>query len=174
MRLTVSPSTVQISPGEHTVLSITARNTTAIIDRYHFAVEDIPAEWASLSTTNVSLFPAAEETLTLTLHPPAGVATSAGLYPITIRATSEDDPTQQTTAMFTMTVSTVGKMSLEVSPLMAQGRHATYRATFINGSNSPVSMVLEGHDAEEALLFRMRPDDPVEVPAGGQSTISVR
>ncbi len=89
---------------------------------------------------------------------------------------SEDDPTQQTTAVFTgVTVSMkIGKMSLEVSPLMAQGRQATYKATFINGSNSPVSMVLEGQDAEEALLFRMRPDDAIEVPAGGQSTISVR
>ncbi|HXT35689.1 MAG TPA: hypothetical protein VN837_08945, partial [Chloroflexota bacterium] len=174
MRLTVSPSTVQISPGEHTVLSITARNTTAIIDRYHFSVEDIPAEWYSLSTTNVSLFPAAEEILTLSLHPPTGVTTSAGIYPVTVRATSEDDPTQITSAMFSITVTTVGKMSLEVSPLMAQGRHATYRATFMNGSNTPQTMVIEAHDAEEALLFRMRPDDAVEVPAGGQATVEVR
>ncbi|MGH2345027.1 MAG: hypothetical protein ACRDG4_07350, partial [Chloroflexota bacterium] len=77
MRLTLQPTSVQISPGERATVAVTARNTTAIIDRYHFAVEDIPAEWCSLSTTNASLFPAAEETLTLTLHPPEGVATSA-------------------------------------------------------------------------------------------------
>ncbi|HEY8284889.1 MAG TPA: hypothetical protein VIJ28_10940, partial [Chloroflexota bacterium] len=174
VRITINPATVQVSPGGKLALAITLRNTGAIIDRFHLVIEGIAAEWYTLGAPATALFPGAEETVTLTLHPPAGVATRADTYPITVKAISQDDPTNETASMVTLVVTTAGSVTLELTPRQAQGRSAIFNATFINRSNADATMVLSGQDDEDALEFRMRPDETVDVPAGEQALIAVR
>ena len=174
MRITITPATVQVSPGGNAALAITLRNTGAIIDRFHLAIEGIAAEWYTLGAPAAALFPGAEETVTLTIHPPAGVATKAATYPMTIKAISQDDPTKEAAGMVTLVVTASGSVVLDVSPRQAQGRSAIFNATFINRSNADATMVLSGQDDEDALQFRMRPDETVDVPAGEQVRIAVR
>ncbi|MGH2412049.1 MAG: hypothetical protein ACRDGS_17035, partial [Chloroflexota bacterium] len=144
------------------------------IDRFHLAIEGIAAEWYTLGAPATALFPGAEEAVALTIHPPAGATTRADTYPITVKAISQDDPTQETASQVTLVVATSGSVTLEVTPRQAQGRSAIFEATFINRSNADATMVLSGQDDEDALEFRMRPDETVEVPAGEQTRIAVR
>ena len=174
MRITINPATVQVSPGGKAALAITLRNTGAIIDRFHLAIEGIAAEWYTLGAPATALFPGAEEAVTLTIHPPAGVTTRADTYPITVKAISQDDPTKETASMVTLMVTASGSVALEVTPRQAQGRSAVFNATFINRSNADATMTLTGQDDEDALEFRMRPDEMVDVAAGEQVRIAVR
>lgn len=174
IKLGVVPEEAQTTPGGAQAFALTVRNASSIVDRYHFSVEGVPAEWTQIEPAVVSLFPGAEARAVLSVRPPAGVETVAGTYPLTCRASSEDDPAVSTSVGLTLTIGTVGALALEVYPPEAQGRDATYRLRLRNGANQAAAVDLSARDNEEGLLFDIAPLGTIQVPAGGEVEATAR
>ena len=64
-------------------------------------------------------------------------------------------------------------LSMDVRPMEVRGRAATFQVTYLNGTNAPAAIALTVRDAEDRLGFRIEPEAPVVVPAGGTSAITV-
>lgn len=173
VRLTVTPDAAAAQPGDRLVLNLRLQNAGPVVDRYHLTVSGLPEAWFTLDAPSASLFPGAGEQVGLIVHPPAGPATSAGAYPITLTATSEDNPTMQVSTVCTLTVDAVGELRLGVRPAAVIGRKASYRVTIENRANAPATLDLLAWGAEEKLDFRMEPDGRLTVPPGGQRLVTM-
>jgi hypothetical protein len=66
-----------------------------------------------------------------------------------------------------------GGLSMDVRPMEVRGRTAAFQVTYLNGTNAPAAIALTARDAEDRLRFRIEPEAPVVVPAGGTSAITV-
>ena len=62
---------------------------------------------------------------------------------------------------------------MEVRPLRAEGRRATFRVTWKNPSNSPVTIELAVRDAEDGLRTFINPVGGVPIPPGEERTVLV-
>src|SRR5437868_6983309 len=64
-------------------------------------------------------------------------------------------------------------LSMDVRTVEVGGRTAIFQVAFLNGTHAPVAIALTARDAEDRLRFRIEPEAPVVVPAGGTSAITV-
>jgi hypothetical protein len=174
VHIAIDPGSVKVSPGGKVNVSLAVRNSGPVVDRYLLTITGLMEAWYTLGSAAASLGPGSEETIPLTIHPPAGEATHAGTYPVTVQVASADDPSGEASAGLTVVVTTAGSVTMNLSPRQAQGRSAIFNATFLNRSNSDATMVLTADDDENALDFRMRPDETVDVAAGDEVTVAVR
>ncbi len=174
VHIAIDPAAVKVSPGGKVVVSLAIRNSGPVVDRYLLTITGLLEAWYTLGRAAASLGPGSEETIPLTIHPPAGEATHAGTYPVTVQVASADDPSGEASAGLTVVVTAAGSVTMNLTPRQAQGRSAVFKATFLNRSNSDATMVLTADDEENALDFRMRPDETVDVAAGDEVTVAVR
>src|SRR5690242_813635 len=126
VRLSVTPDEVQARPGDRATIVLTVKNASTALDRFRIAVSGVPAAWCAIEPDVLSLFPDASAEVRLVLMPPVGMATAAGTYPLTITATSEQNPRVQTSVLATLLVARSGGLRLTVSPTGASGKQATY------------------------------------------------
>ena len=173
VRLTAAPDGGHVMPGLRLPFALTVHNASSIVDRYHITVGGIPADWYDLDQQTVSLFPSVSGTVTLVIHPPAGMATMAGSYPITVEARSEGDPTTKASVVLTLTVGAVGGLSMSVRPTRVEGRAARFRVTILNGSNATAAIQIAMRDDQEGLRFDPEPEGELTVPAGGERVVVV-
>jgi hypothetical protein len=174
VRVAIDPGSVQVSPGGKVNAVVGVRNSGPVADTFLLNVDGIAADWFALGVTSLTLEPGAEETTSLVIQPPIGAKTAAGKYTATVQLTSQEDPGRRTSAPLTVVVLSAGSVTMALSPLQAQGRQAFFKAIFTNHSNADSTMVLTPDDDENALTFKMRPDDTVDVPSGESVTITVR
>ncbi|HWE62586.1 MAG TPA: hypothetical protein VHB98_12805, partial [Chloroflexota bacterium] len=175
IRLTVTPAAAELPPGGRISLRVSLHNASSIVDRYHLSVDGVPADWYTLQETEFPLFPGTAEQTQLTLHPPAGLATAAGEYTLTVVARSEDDPTLEARTSVLLRVGQVGALTVDVLPAAQEGRDGAYRVTLHNATNQDQKLRVEARDAEDGLRFSFEPDQ-VDVPGGQEnaSTIHVQ
>lgn len=173
IRLEGLAPTEGISPGGSRRIVLSVTNAGEIVDQYMLSVTGLDETWYTLEPAAVSLFPGANGRAELTLHPPAGKEGQAGVYPFSVHATSSSDAAIHTTAECELRISTVGKPGVDVRPLRAEGRQATFRVAWKNPSNGPVNIELMARDAEAGLNMFINPIGPVPVPAGEERTVEV-
>jgi len=103
--LTVTPATVQLSPGDRVEvrLAVEATDPNAPPTRYHLDVTGLQRPWYTLGETDILLGPGARATVLLVLHPARGKA-SPGRYPFRVKATWPANPSIGTSAIVTLTV----------------------------------------------------------------------
>ncbi len=103
--LTVTPATVQLSPGDRAEvrLAVEATDPNAPPTRYHLDVTGLQRPWYTLGETDILLGPDARATVSLVLHPAPGKA-SPGRYPFRVRATWPANPSIGASAVVTLTV----------------------------------------------------------------------
>lgn len=95
----LSPSTIQLLPGENIDVSLTVTNNSGHITRFLLALPDLEADWYSFSKSDILLYPEEpgnSETLLLRLTIPSHA--TPGSYAPTINVIDND--TQQLTATF--------------------------------------------------------------------------
>ncbi len=173
IRLDGLHATEEIGPGGSRRIMLTVTNAGEIVDQYKLSLTGLQEDWYTLVPPSVSLFPGANARVELTLSPPSGKAGRAGNYPFTMMATSSSDPNSSTAADAELRVTTEGKPGMEVRPLRAEGRTASFRVSWKNPSNSPVNIELAARDAEDGLRMFINPVGSVPVPPGEERTVQV-
>src|SRR5262249_23653257 len=132
----------------------------------------LPSDWYSLSESSISLPAGGSGEVSLVIRPPSGAA--GGDYPITVQAISDQDPQMRGTLRIGLTLAAVAGRGMDVAPVTAQGKEASFRVTFTNAGNTAVRVSLEAHDDEAGLDFHLAPAGVLAVPAGGSSSVQVQ
>jgi hypothetical protein len=154
----LSSSALDVQPGQTASLQLTVRNSGTVVDRFSVEVLDAPGAWTIVSPSSLSLFPAAEGTVTITFAPPRGSEVAAGETPFVVRVNSSEDPSGGASEEGTVNVGAFSDVSVELSPKSLRGRRMTVAELAVdNRSNVSYRAELSGSDPEMALDLRFRP-----------------
>ena len=174
LQLTGLPQRIDSAPGARQSITLTLRNTSEIVDQFSVALTGVEGEWATVQPDSVTLFPGTAGQVELVAHPPEGIATTAGSYPIGVSVIPVSAPEARATFDSVLTVAKVGQLGMEVRPTRVEGRAATFRLAWQNGANAEAQVELDVRDAEEGLRVRIDPEGAVVVPAGDERHVEIR
>jgi len=172
IEVALSPDRLQVAPGGSVTTTATIKNAGDVVEAYTIEVEGIDRHWCSLSVSSVSLFPGDDEKVQLTVHPPKESASRAGAYDVTLKVTSNRDPTLTTTAQLPMQVGRLLSFDLDLSPKKARGGKGSYKVTIANHGNVPTTYTLAGQDPEGMCHFDFR-QSAVTVEPGATTEVAM-
>src|SRR4030088_598986 len=89
--VTLQERAIAVEPGGEGGLSVRVRNTGQVVDQFALQVLRDPAAWPRVDPPALSLFPGAEESVTVRFPPPRTSAVPAGQLPFGIRVVSHED-----------------------------------------------------------------------------------
>jgi hypothetical protein len=161
----LSSSTLDVQPGQTASVQLTVRNSGTAVDSFTVEVLASAAAWTIVSPPSLSLFPAAEGTVTITFAPPRSPAVAAGENPFAVRVTSAEDPGGGAVEEGTVTIGAFSDVSAELTPSSLRGWRTTVAELAVdNRSNVSYRAELSGGDQEMALDLRFRPPIVDAVP----------
>jgi serine/threonine protein kinase len=156
-------------PGIATTTTIILLNQGPVVDHFKIAVEGIPAQWIPSRPPLTQLMPGQQQEIKLTIQPPRDPHSRAGRYPITIRVSSQDDPSQTAEVKATLTVTAFSEFSSNLHPQRVRsGKNA--RITIDNQGNTQAAFELDFKDRAAELNFKP-PRVQLQVPEG-QSAVA--
>ncbi|MEW6231986.1 MAG: hypothetical protein AB1566_06680 [Chloroflexota bacterium] len=171
IKVSLSATTFQVAPGASAEFTVTVQNLSEIVDQYTIEVLGLDPHWYTLSTAALSLFPQDEGQAQVSLHPPGGAR--AGDYAFTIRATSRDNPAEQTSVLGTLKVQPVILFALDLSPKRRSTRgKATFQINVANPGNLELILDMKATDPEEGCRYEFRPSK-VTVAPGGRALVDL-
>ncbi|HET9980425.1 MAG TPA: protein kinase, partial [Ktedonobacterales bacterium] len=92
IKVSVEQETLTLTPGQPATVKVTLANTGTTVDHLTLGVEGAPQSWIQGPGREVQLNPGQQETTTLTVQVPRASNSRAGMYPVTLRARSRENP----------------------------------------------------------------------------------
>lgn len=154
IQVAVEQDTVTLTPGQPVVVKVTLANTGTTVDHLTLTAEGIPQSWVQGPSREVQLNPGQQETTTLTIQAPRMTNSRAGMYPVTLRARSRENPGDSGSASARWTVVPFTAETLTLRPTRVRARRtARFSMTVQNNGNAPVQYAFTGEDPEEKLQY---------------------
>lgn len=155
IRVSLEQETLTLTPGQPTTIKVTLANTGTTVDHLTLVVEGVPKSWIQSSAQGVQLNPGQQETTTLTVQAPRMTNSRAGMYPVTLRALSRENPgdSGSASARWTAAPFTADTLSLRPERVTAR-RTARFNMMLQNSGNAPVQYSFSGEDPEEKLQYQ--------------------
>jgi serine/threonine protein kinase len=151
----VKPETLTITPGQPATIQVTLFNLGNTVDWFTPTVEGVAPEWVQGQGEAVQLNPGMQQTITLNVNVARTATNRAQVYPVTIRARSQEKPNESNSVHGTWTVQPFKEDVLGLEPRRASGRgSAAYTVSLQNGGNTPAQYELSGEDDEKKLAYR--------------------
>ena len=168
----VATPDLAVDAGSHVVLTATVLNQGPVVDQLRVSVLDLPAGWLVGPPPVVRLLPGARQPVNLTLAPPRQPESRAGVYPFTIRVSSQEAPNQFADVQVRLTVRPYTEFRSELRP---QSVRAGQRAQvhIENRGNTPQTYTLSWHDRAEELAFEPG-QCQLSVPEGQTGLVNFR
>src|SRR5437588_4084210 len=132
----VERNSIELAPGTADTLKVTLTNTGTVVAAFALSVEGLDSTWYTPPAGTISLFPQQSSETKVTIHPPAGSGTLAGVYPFSVVATSKDQAGEQSRAEVVLRLTAVGDLKLTLEPQRVTGRKGLFRAIIHNPGNS--------------------------------------
>jgi hypothetical protein len=169
-------SQLNVIPGEHTETRLRVRNTGSVVDQFTFEPIGEAAEWITVAPAELSLFPAAEETVVVSVDAPREPTTRHGSTPFAIRVLSREDPTGSVAEEGMLDVAAFDERRVELLPtLSSSSRQGTHELAVDNHGNAPIRPAFVALDPEDQLRFEIDPSVlSVEPGTAGFATVKVR
>jgi len=169
-------SQLNVIPGDHTETRLRVRNTGSVVDQFTFEAIGAGADWISVAPAELSLFPAAEETVVVSIDAPRASTTRQGATPFAIRVLSREDPTGSVVEEGVLDVAAFDDRRLELLPtLSSSSRQGRHQLAVDNHGNAPIRPAFVALDPEDQLRFEIDPSVlTVEPGAAGFTTVKVR
>ena len=165
---------VSCLPGTQGLSELSILNTGDIVERFDVQVIGLPAEWYTVEPESVSLFPNAQDAVSITLHPPRLPETEAREYPYAVRVVPANDPGRSVVEEGVLTVERLVDINGDVIPRIAYGRlRGKHTLAIDNRGNVPVDVVVDGTDAAGAIRAGVTPHQ-VTIPPGRTRLCRVR
>lgn len=173
--LRLDPSRLVVQPGGQVRTVVTITNVGSIVEGFRIDVlGDGPAEWADVSTPEVSVYPGQEASAVVTLTVPARSGAPSGVVPFGIRAVSLVDDSACAVAEGDLEIGQVGGLQAKITPVNSSGRwSARHRIEMTNWGNAPVRLRLTASDPDDRLGFLLSPDE-VDLPLGGSASARLK
>jgi uncharacterized membrane protein len=154
-----------VAPGESTPVPLVLYNQGLERDIVNLSVEGIPTGWIQASTASAPLSPGQEQSVTVTIQPPASQESSAGALPFRILAASEAVPGQVTAADCTLVIASFSRYSIELRPQRVEAGVPAH-VVVENQGNVEQSFALTYASPEDSLAFEPAPTPELTVPPG--------
>jgi uncharacterized membrane protein len=149
---------VTVQPGGEGVVEVRIRNTGTIVDLFAFNLVGEAAAWARCSPPSVSLFPDAEQTITVHFNPPRTSKVTAGTIHYGVRVTSQEDTGFSVVEEGSVNIGGFAAVEAKIVPRTSEGkRRAAHRLEITNTGNSPVTADLSATDPDAVLAFDLEP-----------------
>lgn len=150
--------TLAVEPGRVTSCQMTISNTGTIVEQFSILFLGDVSGWASAEPPVVSLFPGAQQTVTLSFAPPRDHTTPAGEAHFAVKVIPSNEPEESVTEEASIIVGSFVDLGAELLPRMPSGRVAARQRLAVDSrGNTPVPVAIQPIDAAGALKFRVRP-----------------
>jgi hypothetical protein len=149
---------VTVEPGGEGVAELRIRNTGAIVDQFACNLVGEASAWARCDPPVLSLFPDAEEVVSIRFTPPRSADVSAGAIAYGVRVTSKEDTAFSQVEEGAVQVGGFAAVQLRVVPRTSQGkRRAEHRVEVTNTGNAAVTAFITAMDPDDQLAFKIAP-----------------
>ncbi len=156
---------LDVVPGSSASLSITVKNTGAVVDQFSIDVLGDPGAFAAAAPPTLSLFPGTEGTAVVTFSPQRVATTPSGPLPFAIRARSQEDPGGSAVEEGVLNVGTFADTFAELVPRTSRGsRGASHEVAVDNRGNAHLNATLTAADPDQLLAFDVQPPGLVVDP----------
>lgn len=170
----LSPSEVEVTPGQQETIEVTVRNTGPVVDQFALDLLGDLDNWVSVEPRMVNLFPDGEAQARLVFKPPKTADVLAGEYPFGLRVASREDPEGSTIEEGSATVGPFTKVGTEFVPHGSHGSlRGKHRLAVDNYGNAPTPVRIGLIDQHNRLRFKLR-EQAATVPAGTTVLIAMR
>jgi hypothetical protein len=154
-----------VEPGQSASCELSLSNTGSIVEQFAVMVLGDGAEWITAEPPVVSMFPGAQQTLTLRFRPPRAHTTPAGPVPFAVKVIPSNEPDSSITEEGIVTVGTFNDVGAELLPRVVSGRvTGRQRLAVDSRGNLPLPVEVTARDSADAVKFRIRPAALTTVP----------
>ena len=162
---TLSRADPTVDPGGQAAVTITIRNSGAIVDRFDVDVVGPSAGWARVDPPSLSLFPSVEGSVTITFSPPRASTPRAGTYPFGIRVRPAADPMGSSVEEGRISVTPFTAVAADVVPQTSRGaRVGRHQVVVVNRGNAPSDVIVNAVDPDRRLKLAVQPPRSVVAP----------
>jgi hypothetical protein len=152
-------------PGAEAVAQVLIRNTGTVVDQFAVNLLGDASAWARPDPGVLSLFPGAEQTISIRFSPPRSSAVTAGTIPFGVRVTSQEEPDFSIVEEGAVQIGGFSAVEVRIVPRTSEGkRNAVHRLEVTNTGNAPVSAEVLASDPDELLAFELEPASLVVDP----------
>jgi hypothetical protein len=154
-----------VTPGSPATVQLRARNTGSVVDQITFQILGDAQAWAAVTPPSLSLFPGAEDVVSITFTPPRSAQVPAGQMPFGVHVISKEDPAGSVVEEGVLDIAPFSDVFAELAPRTSRGRRgASHDLAIDNRGNAPINATLTAVDPDRLLNFDMRPPGVVAQP----------
>jgi len=160
IELQLEPVQLVVDPGKEVKQTITVVNHTGHVDWFIVELEGVPKSWYKIvapdgtsgDKATVQLFntplhgkvsPDAQAKITLVIAPPRETTSRAGLYPLTVTATTQGEPPMRRVSTAQLQVTRFEGLVLNLDPGGRRGSRGSYIVSLQNTGNDVASVALK-------------------------------
>ena len=156
---------VAVTPGSQASVQLRARNTGSVVDQLTFQILGDAGAWTTVTPPSLSLFPGAEEAVTITFSPPRSAHVPAGQMPFGVHVISKEDPQGSVVEEGAVDIAPFSDVFAELAPRTSRGRRgASHDLAIDNRGNAPINANISAVDADRLLNFDVNPPGIVADP----------
>jgi hypothetical protein len=157
--------TLSVDPGRSVTTELSLVNSGTIVEQFTIMLLGDVVEWADSDPPVVSLFPGAQQSVTLRFSPPRAYTTPNGPVPFGVKVIPSNEPEESVTEEGVLTIGSFTDVGAELVPRVATGRLAAHQKLAVDSrGNVPLTVGLAAIDAADALKFRFRPQKLTSAP----------
>ncbi|MGA1440398.1 MAG: hypothetical protein ACO4CU_11285 [Ilumatobacteraceae bacterium] len=150
--------TLPVAPGANAEVRLRVRNTGSVVDSFSFEPVGVPSGWVTVEPAELRLFPATEEFVTVSVHPPRSSETPLGDMTFAMRVISAEDPTGSVAEELTLIIGEFGQRFGELHPRTSTGRtKGVHELAVDNFGNTPITPTFVGVEPDNLLSIEVKP-----------------
>jgi hypothetical protein len=147
-----------VTPGESTTCQLSIANTSTIVEQFTLLALGEAMDWTAAEPPVVSLFPGAQQTVTLRFSPPRLPTTPSGEVPFAVKVIPSIEPEESVTEEGVVTVGSFNDVAAELVPKVTTGRITGRQKLAVDSrGNVPLPVEITAVDAADALKITPRP-----------------
>jgi serine/threonine protein kinase len=162
--VTVTPQQLTVEAGDSVTATLSLLNQTPEVDSFLISLTGIPNDWVSSLPPHVQLIPGEQQVTAFTLHIPRTAQSRAGRHPITLRVTSQMDPSQAVELKIILTIAAYSEFKAELQPPQLRAGQIA-RIAISNLGNIQDTFTVRLTDSGGALAFQP-PQLQLRIPEG--------
>lgn len=142
---------LSVTPGGSAAARFIVLNRSPVMNQFRINVDGIPISWIDPPPV-IQLPPGGQQEVRLNIQPPQSPNSRPGRYPITIRVSGQEDPSQQAEVKATLTVGVYTRFTSDLRPRRVSPDQST-QVTIQNQGNAQETFVVDLLDQAEELVF---------------------
>lgn len=172
--LSILTPLVTAPPGGEGDASVTIRNTGTVVDQFAVNLVGDASAWGRPDPAVVSLFPGAEQTITIRFNPPRSSKVAAGTVPFGVRVTSQEEPDFSIVEEGAVQITGFAAVEAKLVPRTSETKgKAVHRLEVTNTGNATVKAAVSATDPDDLLAFDIEPRD-LDVEPGTTAVAKVK